>query len=66
MSDAFGRLERFAGQLERAGWKQIWQVSDNWWMVGFQRKKAVIIVAIIEERLRIFSPTNQKFQIKVN
>ena len=63
MSDVFDRLETFAAKLERAGWKQIWQVSDDWWMVGFQRKKAVIIAAVIGDRLRVFSPTNQKFQL---
>jgi hypothetical protein len=61
--DEFERLEELAERLVRAGWKQIWQVTDTWWMVGFQRKKAVIIVAVIGARVRVFSPTNQKFQI---
>jgi len=63
MSDPFDRFERFASRLGEAGWEQIWQVTDNWWMVGFQRKRAVIIVAIIGDRVRVFSPTNQKFQL---
>lgn len=63
MVDEFERLERLAAKLVNAGWEQIWQVTDTWWMVGFQRKRAVIIVAVIGTRVRVFSPTNQKFQI---
>jgi hypothetical protein len=64
MGDPFDRLERFAEKLGAAGWEQIWQVTDDWWMVGFQRKKAFIVVAIIGDRLRVFSPTNQKFTLQ--
>lgn len=63
-SDPYDRLDAFIERLTRAGWTEVWQSTGTWWMHGFQRKKAVIIVAVIGDRLRVFSPTNQKFQLR--
>lgn len=64
MSDPFERLDHLTEKLAQAGWKEIWQVTDDWWLVGFQRKNAMIIVAVIKDRVRVFSPTNQKCQLQ--